>query len=163
MENSIADDCFRSETKMMVVVNYLNTFAVPCTHDRLLGTVSGAGISRWRRRVLLQSPASEESDTLPIQPHLPKMRTIFISAYDLSGHTARMGLSNRKSVSGCDCSSRPYSPRRQCWIGDPRRGRDKLGRTQEDPTEDSRSGRLIDGLNKAPVDFPTPVPASTTR
>jgi formylglycine-generating enzyme required for sulfatase activity/DNA-binding NarL/FixJ family response regulator len=25
-----------------------------------------------------------------IQPHLPKMRTIFISAYDLSGHTARM-------------------------------------------------------------------------
>jgi biopolymer transport protein ExbB len=28
MENSIADDCFRSETKMMVVVNYLNTFAV---------------------------------------------------------------------------------------------------------------------------------------
>jgi hypothetical protein len=27
------------------------------------------------------------------------------------------------------------------------------GRPQEDPTEDGLSGRLIDGLNKAPVDF----------
>ena len=41
MENSIADDCFRSETKMMVVVNYLNTFAVLAPMIGLLGTVSG--------------------------------------------------------------------------------------------------------------------------
>jgi biopolymer transport protein ExbB len=41
MENSISDDCFRSETKMMVVVNYLNTFAVLAPMIGLLGTVSG--------------------------------------------------------------------------------------------------------------------------
>ena len=41
MENSITDDCFRSETKMMVVVNYLNTFAVLAPMIGLLGTVSG--------------------------------------------------------------------------------------------------------------------------
>jgi biopolymer transport protein ExbB len=41
MENSIADDCFRSETKMMVAVNYLNTFAVLAPMIGLLGTVSG--------------------------------------------------------------------------------------------------------------------------
>jgi biopolymer transport protein ExbB len=41
MENSIADDCFRSETKMMVVVNYLNTFAVLAPMIGLLGTISG--------------------------------------------------------------------------------------------------------------------------
>jgi biopolymer transport protein ExbB len=41
MENAIADDCFRSETKMMVVVNYLNTFAVLAPMIGLLGTVSG--------------------------------------------------------------------------------------------------------------------------
>ena len=41
MANSIADDCFRSETKMMVVVNYLNTFAVLAPMIGLLGTVSG--------------------------------------------------------------------------------------------------------------------------
>jgi len=41
MENSIADDCFRDETKMMVVVNYLNTFAVLAPMIGLLGTVSG--------------------------------------------------------------------------------------------------------------------------
>lgn len=41
MENSVADDCFRSETKMMVVVNYLNTFAVLAPMIGLLGTVSG--------------------------------------------------------------------------------------------------------------------------
>jgi biopolymer transport protein ExbB len=41
MENSIADDCFRTETKMMVVVNYLNTFAVLAPMIGLLGTVSG--------------------------------------------------------------------------------------------------------------------------
>jgi biopolymer transport protein ExbB len=41
MESSIADDCFRSETKMMVVVNYLNTFAVLAPMIGLLGTVSG--------------------------------------------------------------------------------------------------------------------------
>lgn len=41
MENSIADDCFREETKMMVVVNYLNTFAVLAPMIGLLGTVSG--------------------------------------------------------------------------------------------------------------------------
>lgn len=41
MENSIVDDCFRSETKMMVVINYLNTFAVLAPMVGLLGTVSG--------------------------------------------------------------------------------------------------------------------------
>ena len=41
MENSVADDCFRDETKMMVVVNYLNTFAVLAPMIGLLGTVSG--------------------------------------------------------------------------------------------------------------------------
>lgn len=41
MENSITDECFRSETKMMVVVNYLNTFAVLAPMIGLLGTVSG--------------------------------------------------------------------------------------------------------------------------
>lgn len=41
MENAIADDCFREETKMMVVVNYLNTFAVLAPMIGLLGTVSG--------------------------------------------------------------------------------------------------------------------------
>lgn len=41
MENSIADDCFREETKMMVVVNYLNTFAVLAPMIGLLGTVGG--------------------------------------------------------------------------------------------------------------------------
>jgi len=41
MENSIAEDCFRTETKMMVVVNYLNTFAVLAPMIGLLGTVSG--------------------------------------------------------------------------------------------------------------------------
>jgi len=41
MENSVADDCFRAETKMMVVVNYLNTFAVLAPMIGLLGTVAG--------------------------------------------------------------------------------------------------------------------------
>lgn len=41
MENAIADDCFRAETKMMVVVNYLNTFAVLAPMIGLLGTVAG--------------------------------------------------------------------------------------------------------------------------
>lgn len=41
MENSVADDCFRQETKMMVVVNYLNTLAVLAPMIGLLGTVSG--------------------------------------------------------------------------------------------------------------------------
>lgn len=41
MENSIADDCFREETKMMVIVNYLNTFAVLAPMIGLLGTVAG--------------------------------------------------------------------------------------------------------------------------
>jgi len=41
MENSIADDCFREETKMMVVVNYMNTFAVLAPMIGLLGTVAG--------------------------------------------------------------------------------------------------------------------------
>ena len=41
MENSVADDCFREESKMMVVVNYLNTFAVLAPMIGLLGTVSG--------------------------------------------------------------------------------------------------------------------------
>lgn len=41
MENSIADDCFREETKMMVIVNYMNTFAVLAPMIGLLGTVAG--------------------------------------------------------------------------------------------------------------------------
>ncbi|CAN5431718.1 hypothetical protein BH09VER1_BH09VER1_30670 [soil metagenome] len=41
MENAIAEECFRSETKMMVIVNYLNTFAVLAPMIGLLGTVSG--------------------------------------------------------------------------------------------------------------------------
>lgn len=41
MENAIADECFREETKLMVVVNYLNTFAVLAPMIGLLGTVSG--------------------------------------------------------------------------------------------------------------------------
>jgi biopolymer transport protein ExbB len=41
MENAIADDCFREETKMMVIVNYLNTLAVLAPMIGLLGTVSG--------------------------------------------------------------------------------------------------------------------------
>jgi biopolymer transport protein ExbB len=41
MENSVADDCFRAETKMMVIVNYLNTFAVLAPMIGLLGTVAG--------------------------------------------------------------------------------------------------------------------------
>ena len=41
MENSVADECFRAETKMMVIVNYLNTFAVLAPMIGLLGTVSG--------------------------------------------------------------------------------------------------------------------------
>jgi biopolymer transport protein ExbB len=41
MENSVADDCFREETKMMVIVNYLNTLAVLAPMIGLLGTVSG--------------------------------------------------------------------------------------------------------------------------
>ena len=41
MENAIADECFREETKMMVVVNYLNTLAVMAPMIGLLGTVIG--------------------------------------------------------------------------------------------------------------------------
>lgn len=41
MENSVADDCFREETKMMVTVNYLNTLAVLAPMIGLLGTVFG--------------------------------------------------------------------------------------------------------------------------
>ena len=41
MEAAVADDCFHSETKMMVIVNYLNTFAVLAPMIGLLGTVSG--------------------------------------------------------------------------------------------------------------------------
>lgn len=41
MENAIADDCFRQETKMMVIVNYLNTLAVLAPMIGLLGTVAG--------------------------------------------------------------------------------------------------------------------------
>jgi biopolymer transport protein ExbB len=41
MENSLADDCFREEIKMMVTVNYLNTLAVLAPMIGLLGTVFG--------------------------------------------------------------------------------------------------------------------------
>lgn len=41
MENAVSDDCFREETKMMVVVNYMNTFAVLAPMIGLLGTVAG--------------------------------------------------------------------------------------------------------------------------
>lgn len=41
MENAIGEECFRSETKMMVIVNYLNTIAVLAPMIGLLGTVSG--------------------------------------------------------------------------------------------------------------------------
>ena len=41
MENAIADECFRAETKMMSTVNYLNTLAVLAPMIGLLGTVSG--------------------------------------------------------------------------------------------------------------------------
>ena len=41
MENHITDDCFRHETKMMVVVNYMNTFAVLAPMIGLLGTTAG--------------------------------------------------------------------------------------------------------------------------
>jgi len=41
MENAVSDECFREETRMMVVINYLNTFAVLAPMIGLLGTVSG--------------------------------------------------------------------------------------------------------------------------
>lgn len=41
MENHISDDCFRHETKMMVIVNYMNTFAVLAPMIGLLGTTAG--------------------------------------------------------------------------------------------------------------------------
>jgi biopolymer transport protein ExbB len=41
MENAIADECFREETKMLVTVNYLNTLAVMAPMIGLLGTVMG--------------------------------------------------------------------------------------------------------------------------
>ena len=41
MENAVADECFREETRLMVLVNYLNTFAVLAPMIGLLGTVSG--------------------------------------------------------------------------------------------------------------------------
>jgi biopolymer transport protein ExbB len=41
MENAVADRVFHEETKFMVVVNYLNTFAVLAPMIGLLGTVSG--------------------------------------------------------------------------------------------------------------------------
>lgn len=41
MENAVADECFRTETKMMATVNYLNTLAVLAPMIGLLGTVSG--------------------------------------------------------------------------------------------------------------------------
>ena len=41
MENAVADECFRAETKMMSIVNYLNTLAVLAPMIGLLGTVSG--------------------------------------------------------------------------------------------------------------------------
>ncbi len=41
MENAIADECFRAETRMMTIVNYLNTLAVLAPMIGLLGTVMG--------------------------------------------------------------------------------------------------------------------------
>jgi len=41
MENHIGDECFRHETKMMVIVNYMNTFAVLAPMIGLLGTTAG--------------------------------------------------------------------------------------------------------------------------
>jgi biopolymer transport protein ExbB len=41
MENAVADEIFREETKMLVVVNYLNTLAVMAPMIGLLGTVIG--------------------------------------------------------------------------------------------------------------------------
>jgi biopolymer transport protein ExbB len=41
MSEAIADECYREETKMMVVINYLNTLAVVAPMIGLLGTVSG--------------------------------------------------------------------------------------------------------------------------
>lgn len=41
MENHISDECFRNETKMMVIVNYMNTFAVLAPMIGLLGTTAG--------------------------------------------------------------------------------------------------------------------------
>ncbi|HEY5792829.1 MAG TPA: MotA/TolQ/ExbB proton channel family protein [Chthoniobacterales bacterium] len=41
MENAITDECFREETRLMALVNYLNTFAVLAPMIGLLGTVSG--------------------------------------------------------------------------------------------------------------------------
>jgi len=41
MENHISDECFRHETKMMVIVNYMNTFAVLAPMIGLLGTTAG--------------------------------------------------------------------------------------------------------------------------
>ena len=41
MENAVADECFREETRMMAIINYLNTFAVLAPMFGLLGTVAG--------------------------------------------------------------------------------------------------------------------------
>ncbi|MEI6873182.1 MAG: MotA/TolQ/ExbB proton channel family protein [Verrucomicrobiota bacterium] len=41
MENALADECFRTETRLMVTVNYFNTLAVLAPMIGLLGTVSG--------------------------------------------------------------------------------------------------------------------------
>lgn len=41
MENAIAEGCFHEETKMMALVNHLNTLAVLAPMIGLLGTVSG--------------------------------------------------------------------------------------------------------------------------
>jgi biopolymer transport protein ExbB len=41
MENAVADACFHEETRMMVVINYLNTFAVLAPMLGLLATVAG--------------------------------------------------------------------------------------------------------------------------
>lgn len=41
MENAVAEECFREETRLMAMVNYLNTFAVLAPMIGLLGTVSG--------------------------------------------------------------------------------------------------------------------------
>jgi len=41
MENAIADECFREETRLMALINYLNTFAVLAPMIGLLGTVAG--------------------------------------------------------------------------------------------------------------------------